>query len=343
MPNWLVRSLGAVVARGIVTGATLTATALIPSAVLAQNRPSEASVHFYVESFRTDILSLTTQIENLECVNPSTYWDWVGRIDGIESQLGYNESLSPELKKPFYVRIDRMREILKRVHHCPGTEWTVTRQETFWTDYLGVDIVKTTGSITTTERNADTGEITNVFNERKDPLGGGIVAGMNFTGGNGLQYGPFVSLDFPNIAIKHTFPGGSYLGARSNVEGTLGAKFGPTFSSAWLYGIAGISVLNEKLTVNFLPASSSTTATVPGATIGVGASFQPAFLQGFGRPVALFAEYQHTWWQDAKYITPAASPFFNYTFARSDDTFKVGFLVSLDPPPRAPAVKLITK
>jgi hypothetical protein len=34
-----------------------------------------------------------------------------------------------------------------------------------------------------------------------------------------------------------------------------------------------------------------------------------------GHPVSLFAEYQHAWWQDTNFNTPAASPFFNYTFA----------------------------
>src|ERR1019366_5192596 len=103
------------------------------------------------------------------------------------------------------------------------------------------------------------------------------------------------------------------------------------------YGIAGVSVLNETLNVNFLPVASSTTATVPGATVGIGGAWQPSFLQGFGRPVSLFAEYQHTWWQSANFNTPAASPLFNYNFARQDDVVKFGFTVSLSAPPQAPA------
>jgi hypothetical protein len=30
----------------------------------------------------------------------------------------------------------------------------------------------------------------------------------------------------------------------------------------------------------------------------------------------MFAEYRHTWWQDATFSTPTASPAFNYTFRR---------------------------
>jgi hypothetical protein len=111
----------------------------------------------------------------------------------------------------------------------------------------------------------------------------------------------------------------------------------------WLYGIAGVSVLNETLNVNFLPMSSSTNATVPGATIGAGAAWQPNFLQGFGRPVSLFLEYQHTWWQSANFKTPGASPLFNYNFARKDDVVKFGFTVSLDPPLSAPTRPVLTK
>jgi hypothetical protein len=54
-----------------------------------------------------------------------------------------------------------------------------------------------------------------------------------------------------------------------------------------------------------------------------------------GRPVSLFAEYQHTWWQDANFNTPAASPAFNYNFLRQDDALKFGFTVALGGPPPA--------
>jgi hypothetical protein len=74
-----------------------------------------------------------------------------------------------------------------------------------------------------------------------------------------------------------------------------------------------------------------------GAPIGVGGAWQPAFLQGYGHPVSLFAEYQHTWWQDTNFNTPAASPFFNYTFARQDDVLKFGFTVELSPAATSPA------
>jgi hypothetical protein len=80
-------------------------------------------------------------------------------------------------------------------------------------------------------------------------------------------------------------------------------------------------------------------AWVADGTVGIGGAWQPAYLQGFGHPISLFAEYHHTWWQNANFNTPAASPFFNYTFRREDDVVKVGFTVDLSaaPPPAAPS------
>jgi hypothetical protein len=61
--------------------------------------------------------------------------------------------------------------------------------------------------------------------------------------------------------------GGSVLGTTDNFIGTAGVEIGPQLDKGlWLYGIAGVSVLNETLNVNFIPMSSSSGATVPGAT-----------------------------------------------------------------------------
>lgn len=149
---------------------------------------------------------------------------------------------------------------------------------------------------------------------------------------------PFASLDFPNTSVYHSFVGGSYLGTTSDVAVTLGVKVGPTLNgNVWLYGIAGASVLNETMKINFIPAFSSADATVVGATVGAGFAWHPQTWQIAGHAVSLFGEYQHTWWQDANFNTPAASPFFNYTFARQDDVVKLGFTVDLSPAAPAPA------
>jgi hypothetical protein len=201
--------------------------------------------------------------------------------------------------------------------------------------YIGGELVKNWGSVGSTERLAATSAVTNQFRDRADPVGGGFLIGYKFAPwANSIIVSPFASFDFLNAPVNHTFPGGSYLGTTANFMGTGGVKIGPQLGGGvWLYGIAGVSVMNETLNINFIPVSSSQSAWVAGGTVGFGGAFQPSFLQGFGRPVSLFAEYQHTWWQSANFNTPAASPLFNYNFARQDDVVKLGFTVSLSTPP----------
>jgi hypothetical protein len=206
--------------------------------------------------------------------------------------------------------------------------------------YLGLNLIKTTGDGKSTETQAFLPfQVTGDFHDRKDPVGVGFLIGYKFSPwANNIVVSPFAQFDYLNAAVNHTFPNGSFLGTTANFTVTGGVKVGPMVApGVWLYGIAGVSVLNETLNINFIPVSSSRSTTVPGATVGFGGAFSPSFLQGFALPVSLFLEYQHTWWQDAQFNMPAASPFFNYNFRRQDDTFRFGFLVSLDAPPPAPA------
>jgi hypothetical protein len=205
--------------------------------------------------------------------------------------------------------------------------------------YLGGELVKNWGWVRSTERLAATDVQTNQFTDRADPVGGGFLIGYKFAPwANSVIVSPFGSFDFIDAPVNHTFAGGSYLGTTAKFMGTFGVKAGPQIGAGvWLYGIAGVSVLNETLNINFIPVSSSQSAWVAGGTVGVGGAWQPAFLQGYGHPVSLFAEYQHTWWQDANFNAPAASPFFNYTFVRQDDVVKFGFTVDLSPAAPPPA------
>jgi hypothetical protein len=205
--------------------------------------------------------------------------------------------------------------------------------------YIGGELVKNWGWVRSTERLATTYVVTNQFSDRADPVGGGFLIGYKFAPwANNVIVSPFASFDFLNSPVNHTFPSGSYLGTTANFMGTGGVKIGPQLGSgAWLYGIAGVSVMNETLNINFIPVASSQSAWVAGGTVGVGGAFQPGFLQGFGHPVSVFAEYQHTWWQSANFNTPAASPLFNYNFARQDDVVKLGFTVSFGATSSPPA------
>ena len=216
---------------------------------------------------------------------------------------------------------------------CPPTQTSMSG------GYIGGELAKNWGRVRSTESLATTDVITNRFTDTADPLGGGVLIGYKFAPwANSIIVSPFASFDFLNSPVNHTFPGGSYLGTTANFMGTGGVKIGPQFGAGvWLYGIGGVSVMNETLNINFIPVASSQSAWVAGGTVGVGGAFQPSFLQGFGRPVSVFAEYQHTWWQDANFNRPTASPLFNYNFARQDDVVKLGFTVSLGAPPAVPA------
>jgi hypothetical protein len=65
------------------------------------------------------------------------------------------------------------------------------------------------------------------------------------------------------------------------------------------------------------------------SSAGLGGEYQPSSWQLFGKPVSVFAQYQHTWWSTANFNTPTSSPGFNYAFKRDDDTIKLGFNVYL--------------
>jgi hypothetical protein len=242
-----------------------------------------------------------------------------------------NEQLKEKLK--VHDEIERQIELIEQ-NSCPGQSMLVpSRPDTFVTGRpftglnSGISIEKSVNFLTWIESVASSGEQTSQNSARGDPLGAGIYIGYGFkpwAGVNNLVVNPFLSLDYPNSSVKYLFPSGSFIGAKNNFEGTAGVKIGPANQFAWLYLIAGVSFLNEKLTVNFSPISSSTTATVPGATFGAGVAFQPKWLQVFGYPTSLSLEWQHSWWQTANFNMPASSPFFNYAFKREDDRIMLG-------------------
>jgi hypothetical protein len=241
------------------------------------------------------------------------------------SRPGYNGPGGPAVPGRDFVRVP-----------CPPPS---TASSTIGGGYLGGELAKNWGRVRSTERFAATDVVTNQFTDSADPFGGGVIVGYKFAPwANNIVVSPFASFDFVHAPVNHTFPGGSFLGTTANFMGTAGVKVGPQLATGvWLYGIAGVSVLNETLNINFIPTASSRRVDVAGATLGFGGAWQPGFLQGFGRPVSLFLEYQHSWWGGATFNTPAASPAFNYTFRREDDVVKFGFTVSLGGPPPPPA------
>jgi hypothetical protein len=214
----------------------------------------------------------------------------------------------------------------------------------WWLDgpYVGIEGVQTASRQGLREFSLLQDKVTFRSCDDYDPFGIGVVAGYAFSPWSNIRVSPYVSVDAPNETLNHTFANGNSIGTRSNVTATLGVKAGPVVAlspslpSFWIYGLAGVSVLNEDLNISFAPVLSSSNVNVAGATVGGGFSFQPSFLQGWGHPVALFADYQLTRWDSGQLNSPTASPFFNYTFRREDLATKFGFTVALDSP-AAPA------
>jgi opacity protein-like surface antigen len=206
--------------------------------------------------------------------------------------------------------------------------------------YVGIEGLKNTGDQRIIESVADTGTVTNRLQRREDPLGVGIVVGYNVSPWNNIVVGSFGSLDYLRQTINHTFAGGTFIGSTTNWVATLGGKAGfAVYPGISIYGLTGLGVLNETLNINFGGPVTSSNKTVPGFVLGGGAEWRPSMLQGWGRPVALFVQYQHTWWDEAKLDRPAASPLFNYNYKRDDNTIRFGFNIyfngtSAPPPPR---------
>src|SRR5262249_34623663 len=118
--------------------------------------------------------------------------------------------------------------------------------------YVSFETPKNWGRSRVIERSADNGVVTNDFNDSGDPLGVGVAAGFYFAPRGNLRVGPFVSLDYLNQTINHTFFGGTFLGTTTHWIGTVGVKGGVmTSPGLFAYGLAGVSFLNEDLNINF--------------------------------------------------------------------------------------------
>jgi hypothetical protein len=207
--------------------------------------------------------------------------------------------------------------------------------------YLGFDLSGSSATLETNEYLAATDARTNHFEDSGTGSGVGVNAGYNFRpAGSNVAIGPFASFDYLDHTVNHTFAGGMFLGTDPHWVANVGVKAGVVVSAnTYLYGLVAAAWLNEALNVNFATAASSN-VTTPGIALGGGAEFRSPSWQVAGHPIAMFAQYQHTWWDTAHFNTPASSPLFNYTFRRDSDTFKLGlnFYLNPAPPPLNPTM-----
>jgi hypothetical protein len=224
------------------------------------------------------------------------------------------------------------------VSTVPAMPVSTTTEQVSWTGgYLGAQLSGTFGTLETNEFLAATDVRTNHFEDSGSGGGAGITAGYNWRpAGSNVVVGPFASFDYLNQTINHSFPGGTFLGTSPRWVANVGVKAGVAASpNAYLYGLVAAAFLNQDLDVNFATAASSN-VTTSGVTIGAGAEFRSSSWRLAGLPISLFVQYQHTWWDTARFDGPASSPAFNYGFRREGDTFKFGANLYFNPaaPPR---------
>jgi hypothetical protein len=269
--------------------------------------------------------------------------------DGTWTDAATGQQLPPAQTVP--IGIDRQELYRLQVTHdvqahgASGRNYALipcpppTTQTSMSGGYLGGELAKNWGRVWSTESLATTDVVTNRFVDSGDPLGVGIVGGYNFKPwNNNIVVGPFASFDYLNQTINHNFAGGQFLGTTTHWFVNAGVKAGVvTAPGFYLYGLAGAAFLNHDLNVNFATAAQSN-VTTPGFTAGFGGEYAPGSWRLAGHPISLFAQYQHTWWSNANFNTPASSPAFNYAFRREDDTFKLGvnFYFDAQPPASSP-------
>jgi len=243
---------------------------------------------------------------------------------GTVTVTGYAEAADEDI--PF---VGTVTVTVKKCPPPPPSETYIFDWDTgLW---VGGELSENWGRVRTTETDALTDDVTSILNDSGNALGGGIAVGWNFRPwGNSVFIGPFASFDFFNQTINRNFAGGTFIGTTAHWTATLGGKVGIGVApDVALYALSGVSWLNENLNINFGGPVTSQTTTVPGFTLGTGSEWRPSALQGFGVPVALFVQYQHTWWQNGALTMPAASPLFDYAFRRNDDTIKFGVHIYL--------------
>jgi hypothetical protein len=208
--------------------------------------------------------------------------------------------------------------------------------------FVSGSVVPNSGSLTIIETLTATGQQTNKFDHQNGGTGGGFAFGYvpaNAGGpnGDGLILTPFMSFDFPNNRVEQRFSPVSFIGERVIFVGTAGLQFGRMITpDIQLYGLIGPSVVHKKFTIDFGgPVKSSDSQWLFGGTIGIGGNYQPPGWTFMGRPVTLFAQYQHVFVQDGEMNRPAVSPAFNYRFENDLDIFKFGVNVPLGAAPLA--------
>jgi opacity protein-like surface antigen len=197
--------------------------------------------------------------------------------------------------------------------------------------YIGGFVAGNFNTLGQTETLKATDDVTNRFSDSSSAVGGGFNAGFLFSPwNNNILVGPSASVDFLRQDTNHNFPGNVFLGQTTNVIGTVNGQIGVAARPGlFVYGELGLAFANLDHRLNFSGPVTSVNQTVPGLNLGIGAAFQPPDWQIAGNPVAVFAQYNHIYLQDATFNNPG-SPGFTYLNQNGIDEFKFGVQIIVD-------------
>ena len=198
-----------------------------------------------------------------------------------------------------------------------------------WTGgYLGGELMKNWGRVRTMETSAATGAITNQFSDSGDPFFGGINVGYDWQPWRApIVIGAVLDADLGSADVRHNFGGGTFIGSSVIFTASAQLRAGVlVMPDLLLYAHTGVAVADQRLQINFGGPVTNQTQFTPGYALGAGIEWRlPGKpIPGVALPLSLFASYEHTWWGDASLHAPAASPLFNYTWSREQDTVTIG-------------------
>jgi hypothetical protein len=223
---------------------------------------------------------------------------------------------------------------------CPET---VQRSRFF----VGAEGVANYNSLVILEKDADNGAPTNGFGVSSRGGGGGVIVGFNtdilpraFLLPNypsaqrpGTTALPFetvervvFSFDFFDQKTNHVFPANpqTFIGATSNYMVTGEMQWGVNVvPGVQVYGIGGVTILNQDLNINLGGGATSENKTLVGPTYGAGLGYQIP-----GSAVTSFVQWEQTPFATKTLTRPAASPGFTYDFTNTSNRIKAGILVN---------------
>jgi opacity protein-like surface antigen len=213
--------------------------------------------------------------------------------------------------------------------------------------FVGAEGMANYNSLVILEKEADTGAPKNGFGESSRAGGGGVIVGFNtdilsraFLLPNSSSprwpaatAAPFTtvervvfSFDFFDQKTNHVFPANpqTFIGATSKYMITGEMQFGLNVApGVQIYGIGGVTFLNQDLNINLGGLGTSENKTSVGPTYGAGLGYQIP-----GSAVTSFVQWEQTPFATKTLTRPPASPNFTYDFTNTSNRIKAGILVN---------------